>query len=98
MLGNRLRLRGVEVSHALCMRGSWWRHEGPRTECDDKEHGKCREMEEHGVWVYRMDESKVKYEGSKMQNADITFIEHSLRADVVCARSLNVQEPNTCFT
>lgn len=35
---------------------------------------------------------------SQMQNADITFIEHSLRADVVCARSLNVQEPNTCFT
>lgn len=26
------------------------RHEETRTECDDKEHGKCREVEEHGVW------------------------------------------------
>lgn len=83
MLGSRLRLRGRRGQPCVvCARRSWWRHEEPRTECDDKEHGKCREVEEHGIWVYRMDESKVTYKGY----ADITFIEHSLRADV-CAHA-----------
>lgn len=73
-----------------CAPGSWWKHEEPRTECDDKEHGKRREVEEHGVWVYRMDESKVKYEGS---NAECR---HHIYRTLAAGRRLRARSLNKC--